>query len=387
MVIERKKIVLVKVVSNLEYGGAQRQIVELLNGFDKSKFEVHLVSLSDYVPLGEKIIDTSCLRIIKKRHKYDFTVIFRLAKFLKKVNADIVQGYLFDAEIAALLAGKVAGTRLIVSSERNTNYKFKRIQLIFHWLTRSIPDICIANSRSGADFNSATLQRPIDMFRVVHNGVDSQGRFLPSNDRSLRKEIGITEADFVVGMFGSFKQQKNHPQLFKAAKRVLQKYPDTKFLLVGDQLYAGMHGSDAYKERVFKLIEELGIKSSCRFLGNCDDVENLYNICNVTVLPSLFEGTPNVALESMSCGVPVIATDVSDNAYIIPHEKAGYIVGVGDVEGTAERILQLIENKEDLVRLSRGARDWVEAEFSISKLVEKTERVYLDEIMGKDDQV
>jgi len=221
------------------------------------------------------------------------------------------------------------------------------------------------------------------MYRVVHNGVDSQERFLPNRNNSLREEFDLDPSDFVVGMFGSFKEQKNHSQLFNAAKRVLEKYPETEFVLVGDQLYGGMHGSDAYKERIFKLIEELGVAPNCRFLGNRDDVEKLYNICDITVLPSLFEGTPNVALESMSCAVPVIATDVSDNSYIIPHGKAGFIVPVGDVDATAKYIVQLIENKEELYRLARGARDWVEREFPIARLVEKTEKIYVEELARK----
>jgi glycosyltransferase involved in cell wall biosynthesis len=379
----KKKTVLVKVVSNLEFGGAQRQIVELVNGLDRDVYDVHLVSLSDYVPLGESLRDPNCLTIIEKRHKYDFTVVFKLAKLLKALRADIVQGYLFDAEIAALLAGWLARTKLIVSSERNTNYAIKRIQRVFYALTKALPDICIANSHSGAEYNSKVLNRPLEMFRVVHNGVDSNDRFFPQDDKSLRKTFDLNESDFVVGMFGSFKEQKNHPQFFRAAKLILESHPKTKFLLVGDQLYGGMHGSDEYKDQVFKLIEELDLKANCRFLGNRNDVEALYTICDVTILPSFFEGTPNVALESMSCGVPVIATDVSDNAYIVPHERAGYIVKVNDDRSTAQYVVDLIENEEKRKRLATGAREWVESEFSISKLVEKTDRIYREALSTK----
>ena len=128
----------------------------------------------------------------------------------------------------------------------------------------------------------------------------------------MRRELGIGDQEFVVGMFASFKKQKNHPLFFNAARRVLQRLPQTRLLLVGDE-HGGMQGSDACKRDMDRLVDEWDIRERCLFLGNRHDVDLFYYACDLTVLPSLFEGTPNVALESMACGVPVITTQVSDN--------------------------------------------------------------------------
>jgi glycosyltransferase involved in cell wall biosynthesis len=111
-------------------------------------------------------------------------------------------------------------------------------------------------------------------------------------------------------------------------------------------------------------------------------VEKLYPACDVTALPSLFEGTPNVALESMACGVPVVATDVSDNAYIVRSGETGYLVRLGDSEGFANRLLALAS--DSALRSSMGAagRSWVEQEFSCARLAAKTEAVYRD-VLGQ----
>src|SRR5262249_28118285 len=160
-------------------------------------------------------------------------------------------------------------------------------------------------------------------------GVDTR-RFRPRDAAAARRELGIAADGPVVGMFASFKAQKNHPLFFRAAARVLAALPATRLLLVGDQLYGGMHGSDEYKTEVMALFDELGLKERCIFAGNRTDVHRYYPACDVTVMSSHFEGTANAVLESLSCGVPVVATNVSDTARILPDSRAGYVVPPGD---------------------------------------------------------
>ena len=126
------------------------------------------------------------------------------------------------------------------------------------------------------------------------------------------------------------------------------------------------------------LVDELRIRDRCTFLGNRDDVDRLYPACDVTVLPSLFEGTPNVALESMACGVPVIATDVSDNSVIVPDGVAGFIVPIGDEAALASRVARVLGDRDLRLRMGVAARSWVEHEFSTARLSDKTETIFRD---------
>lgn len=366
----------VLVISNLEFGGAQRQVVEFANHAGSLGFDVHICSLSDYVPLADQLTDRDRrLHVVQKKWKFDVTVIPRLARLLRELKPDIVHGFLFDAEIAARLAGRRARVPVIIGSERNTDYRLKRRQLIVYRLTRGCVDCVIANSHAGARFNQRMLGHRPEQYHVVHNGVDTQ-RFQPRDGEAVRQELGLAPHDLVIGMFASFKAQKNHGLAFTAAQRVFTAEPRARLLLVGDELYLGMHGSDEYKKRMDSLVDELGIRSRCLFVGNRSDVERLYCACDVTILPSRFEGTPNVALESMASGVPVIATDVSDNSLIVRDGQTGFIVPLGEDKPLAERVLRLLSDQRLCREMGAEARRWMEQEFSTRRLVEKTTAAY-----------
>ena len=364
------------VISNLEYGGAQRQVIELANAADPATMDIHVCSLSPYVPLGAELRNREQrLHIISKQLKFDASVVPRLAQLIRRLRIDVAQSYLFDAEIATRLAGRLAAVPLVVGSERNTDYRLKRRQRLAYAITSRAVDLVIANSNAGAAFNSRTLRQPPSRYAVVHNGVNTR-RFVPGDRNEVRTRLGLPLLVPVVGMFASFKAQKNHPLFLAGAKTLLEKIPATKFLLVGDQLHGGLHGSDAYKMRILKLVQDLGLHEHCVLLGNRDDVHELYTACDLTVLPSVFEGTPNVALESMACGVPVIATDVSDNALVVPDGRTGFIVPLDDPAALAERMWRLLTTPRLRDEMGASARVWVEAEFSPDRLAQKTEAVF-----------
>ena len=365
-------------ISNLEFGGAQRQVVELANHLDPARFEVHVGSLSDYLPLADGL---RCpVHVVQKRWKYDLTVVPRLARLLRRLRIELIQSYLFDADVAARLAGRMAGAA-VVGAERNTDYTLRPQQRAGYRLTHGLVDLIIANSRAGAAFNARLLGYDASFYRVVHNGVDTN-RFRPGDGRALRAELGIAEDERVVGMFASFKEQKNHPLAFAAARRVLAAEPRARFVFVGDILWAGLHGSDAYKERMDRLVDEMGIRERCLFLGNRSDVAELYRACDVTLLPSLFEGTPNVVLESLGSGVPVVATDVADNRIIIPEGEVGFVVPLGDADALAARLLDLLRDAEARRRFGSAARAWAEREFATDVLARKTGAIY-EEVLAR----
>ena len=380
----RGRETVVLVISDLEFGGAQRQVVELANRLDPTRFQAYVCVLADYTPLAASLAEPGKRLFVIKRHfKWDISVVFRLAAFLRRRNAAVVHSFLFDADIAARLAGRLAGHTIVIGSERNADYRPRIRHKLAYAMTRFGLDLMIANSNAGMRFSSRVFHNPLSKYRVVHNGVDT-ARFVPGDGSATREELGIAPADRVVGMFASLKPQKNHPLLLRAAVAVLKAVPEARFLFVGDELHQERGDSIGFKSMVLALADELGIRDRCVFAGNRTDVERLYCACDCTVLPSLFEGTPNVVLESMSCGVPVVATDVSDNSYIVRDGETGFVVSLDDPVLLAERIVALLQSPGLRSEMGRTAREWVLKEFSSEALAAKTGRVYDDAITQKE---
>lgn len=373
-----KRICVVLVVDDLGFGGAERQVIELANNMDREHFKVHVCALSNHVPLSNTLIDAhQRLHIIRKANRVDFTVVPRLASLLRKLKADIVHGFLFSAEIATRLAARMAGTRLVIGSERNANQVFRGINVLVYSLTSQCVDVIIANSHAGAASNGRIFRRPLSDYRVVHNGVDVE-RFKPSDEMAIRQELGIPSCCPTVGAFANFKKQKNHTMLFRVFKLVLGSFPDTRLLLVGEKPSDSRGKLNGYKSQLAHLVDELEIRHRCIFLGHQNVVERLYPACDMTVLASLHEGTPNVLLESMACGVPVVATNVCDNKRIVKDGEVGYLVEVGDDAGMVNRTELLLSNAGRRKEMGRKARNWVLEKFSTRRMAEEMQAVYME---------
>lgn len=374
--LNARKTTVAIVISNLEFGGAQQQIVELANNLDPESFDVHVVSLARFVPLADSLkIPVERQHVVDKRWKFDVTVPFRLASLLRSIDANIVHGFLFDAEIACRLAARLAGVRINIGSERNCDYSRSKIQLLTYRITKSLQSKCVANSNAGARFNSELLGYPISHYAVVHNGVNL-GRFRPGDAVTVRKRHNIGSEKIVLGVFASFKAQKNHKLFFRAAAILAARYDNLRFLLVGDQLHGGIHGSDRYKEEINDLVDKLKIRHLCVFAGNQTQVEEYYRACDLTVLASNHEGMPNVVLESLASGVPVIVTDISDNRMLVPHGEVGFLVPSGDLEQLIEQVSNLVEDDALRRRMSEQAVKWIEQKFSVQKMAQRMAQTY-----------
>lgn len=378
-------------VSSLEPGGAERQVVQLARNLDRKRFDPVVCSLSESVPLADELRDReSELVVVEKRWRYDATPVWRVARVMRDRGVSIVHAFLFDAEMVARLAARLAGVPVVIGSERNTDYRRTMVQSLCQRLTRGMFDGLIANSQSGRRFAMRTLGIAGDRIHVVRNGVNLE-QFRPLDGSCARQQLGIEADEVVVGMVGSFKPQKNHLMFLQVARRVVERLPRSRFLFVGGRLNeggeklpslrpgTGFHRNvAAYHRQVSETIDELGLRERCLLVGKVGNMAEMYSACDVTVLTSHHEGTPNVLLESMACGVPVVATNVSDNAFVVPDGEVGYLVEPDNVAGMVERVCGLLGDRAVRRRMGVAGRKWVEKEFSTAILARNTEAVYLE---------
>ena len=264
---------------------------------------------------------------------------------------------------------------MVVCSERNTDYVRPKVHEVCYRLTRGRSDGVIANSHAGKAFVVRTLGlRDEDVF-VVPNGVDGE-RFCPGDGSGFRREMGIGADDPVVGMVASFKRQKNHGMFFEVAERVWGRFERAWFVCVGEPLRDNVQGAEDYHREVREKLATMAVRERVLMPGSRDDIEAVYRACDVTVLTSRHEGTPNVLLESMASEVPVVATDVSDNAKVVTDGETGFVVGLDDAEAMAYRVCALLGDEALRGRMGRCGRERVLREYSPEEMARRTGEVY-----------
>lgn len=371
------------VISALTYGGAERQVVELANNLNREKYNVIVCSLSRENPMLSHL--NAELVVVEKKRKFDIGVVIRLRRLVAERGIDVVHTFLNDANIAGRFCGAFRELPVVISSERNSHYIEPFVRRFAERVTRSGMDLMLANSAAGKEY--CVEFRGIDSSRVavVHNGVDTRRFNMSELQRAeLRLELGLADDIPLVGMIGNFKAQKNHPIFLKMAASILANGLNVQFLLVGNSPDGALQDNSFYID-VLKLVESLNISANIQILTARNDMERIYNACDLTVLPSSREGTPNVVLESMACGTPVIATDVADNAYVLRDGVDGRVVKLQDDDSTAEALSEIIRHllsdRDSLLAMRKSARERAVTEFSLSRLAEKTAGVY-DELLG-----
>jgi glycosyltransferase involved in cell wall biosynthesis len=329
--------------SSLHYGGAERQVVELAKHLDRRRVDPLLCCLDGTRTLFDLNPSPTPIVMARRRARFDPLPFLQVAWLLRRRSIDVVHSFLFDAEIIGRIAGGLTRVPAVIGSERNSDYPPMPIKDRVQRLTHGLVDLLIANSHAGRRYAVERLGFATDRVAVVHNGVDTE-RFRPGDKAHARARLGIPTGAPVIGMFASFKPQKNHQMYFRAARRILERHPDARFLSVSYVPWQPWNGAVAedYQESLRNLLGELGLADRLLILTNRCDVDQLYHACDVTVLTSRREGTPNVVLESMASGVPVIATEVADNALILDEKSGGAVVPLGDDEALTERVCRLL---------------------------------------------
>jgi glycosyltransferase involved in cell wall biosynthesis len=224
-----------------------------------------------------------------------------------------------------------------------------------------VPQLIFVNSKTASQIH-ISLGYAVQKMMVVPNGFDL-ARFRPDEGARgrVRASLGCTDDTPLVGMVARFDPLKNHSGFISAMALVHRQMPEVHLCIAGK-------GVDRDKQELMRLIEKLGLLDNTHLLGARDDVPELMAALDVLACPSHAEAFPNVVGEAMACGVPCVATDVGDCAYIIG--DAGHVVPVGDVAGfasSAEVLLKLSRTQQ--IELGQRARARVAGLFEIGQVV------------------
>lgn len=356
--------------SGLRHGGAETQIIYLCHAFIRMGHQVALYLLT---PEADRISDLPPEVHVEQGHKsspFDFREVMRLRRFIQKWQPEVVKGFLFDANFYARLAG--VGTSIpVINGERNDGYELNRNQALAHYPTRMLANAVVANTHAGRAFAQRLFGIHESKTHVVWNGIDLDKvqRFLPSTDekQALRQDL-FGEGDFKVAVVvGTIRRSKDHMLALQVCKALHCSDASWRFMLVGDAPTGfGHYRSKAateealYKKQVFDFVESQGLTASVVFTGKRDDAIKLIAAADVLLSTSVHEGFPNVVLEAMAAGTPVVSTAYSDITRILPFEWQ--VSPERNAQSLAQRIQRAwVEHDE----ISAAQRSFVEREATV----------------------
>ena len=374
MVADRKnnKINVLQLVEGFSLGGAEKKLKELVKFMDRKKFNTVVCSLG----LGdtikgefEKLQDLGIeVMEIPRKVRVDFGLLYKITKLIKEKNIDVVMTTLFYADVIGPLAGKLGKAKAVFSWETISApwWLYKRRLWPYQFAIRYCKKV-VSVSNATARFLIDERGVPEEKVMVIPYGVNLDKYNTNDDGIEKRKSIGLTKGDLVVGMVGRLVPQKAHLYLIQAAEAVVKTFPDVKFVLVGD---GELH------EELGEKTKELGVDKNFIFLGFRNDVDELLSTFDIFTLPSLYEGLPNVVLEAMASGLPVVATPVDGTKEAVVDNETGILVPVKDVEKLAASLVKLLKDKELAKKMGRRGRKRVEEEFSLEKQIRSFEKLY-----------
>jgi glycosyltransferase involved in cell wall biosynthesis len=359
-------------INNLGSGGAQRQLLELVRGLDPARVE-SLVAMYDPVHFFEddpRYADIP-VRILERSHRGDPRMVGHLADLLVSERVDILHAWLVVPGIWAWLAArKVPGLRLICT-ELSDAGQGPLLWTIARKLTFPRADLVMANSHRATAIIAAEHGLAPERLAAVHNGIDvrhwtDEAPQTPAVDAALER---LPDDGLRVVMVGSFHAWKDHAMLIRALKRIRDDV-NISVILIG----AAVHPE--VLEQTKQAVERAGLSDRVVRMEAISDLRALHQHMDALVLTSRFEGLPNVVLEAMTAGLPILATDVSDLAELITEGQEGWVVPVGDDAALAERLTRFANlsaaKREDMKANARA----LGATFSVERMAEETSICY-----------
>ncbi len=338
-------------------------------------YDLRVCCIEEIGEVGRKIealgIDVFCLKRSSK--PFNLFTTFSLFMYLKKNKFDIVQTSLFNANFHGRIAAFFAGVAIKISEEHSEHYQYRSFKFAPYVLADKglsyITDRIVPCSHNLMKYIIKLEHIPDRKFFPLINTFDAQKLQVQKDLSQMRKELGLSEKDQVIGNVASLSLRKGQDKLIKAFKLIRNSCPTAKLLFIGNEL-------KEFKEELLVLTKSLGLNGSVLFLGRKENIADYINLMDVFVLSSNFEGIPLALLEAMYMRKAVVASNIGGIPEVITHGKNGFLVDSSRPESMAQTVIQLLGNRQMAQRLGEEAFETVNGEFNTDAYVNKLESLY-----------
>jgi len=383
--INKKRVLFI--VTQSEFGGAQRFLYELTKKLAQEKYQILVAAGPGHYTQKYELLETLArenIEIKKLKHLRramsplkEILAFFEIKKLIKSWKPEVV----FLSSSKAGIIGSVAA-KISIGKKPKVIYRIggwafndpwpewlKKLWILTEKITARFKDVIILNNKFDYDQAVRLKIRPKKELKIIHNGIDAlKIDFLPPEE--ARTKLKLSHSEKIVGAIAYFYPTKGLEFLIEAARILKNRQLPTancKFLIIGD-------GEE--REKLESLVKEYGLEKEIILPGQIPDSYKYIKAFDVFVLPSLKEGFPWVILEAMSAKVPIVATSVGAVLEIIENGKNGILIEPGNPRELAEAIKYLLENERTRQEFALQAHQTVLFKFPIEKMIRETEELF-----------
>ena len=347
--------------NSFETGGSERQFAVMAQNLAREKFQVSLGCILRLGPFASAFGDVPEFRL--GGSLYGWTSIrarLRLAALLRRRRIQIAHAFDFYTNLTLIPAARLARVPVVIGSQRQlgdllTPRQSRAQAAAFRWC-----DGVVCNSQAAADGLARGGLSPEKLFII--------GNALPEQAFSGKKQsVDRGPGCLCVGMVARMNaHSKNHAGFLRIASRIHGKMPEVEFLVAGD---------GPLRPELEKQARDLGLANHVVFLGDREDVPDVFASIDVAVLTSDSESLSNVLLEAMAAGLPVVAYHVGGNAELV-NEERGVLIPAGDEEGFAAAVLRLLALPAMRLQLGQNGRQFARENFALERILAQYEACY-----------
>jgi len=349
----------VLVTNGLGRGAAEAQLLRLARMLVARGDEVGILSILPAVECSEADgLDVPVATLDPGRRARSARAIASGSRILKEWAPDTLISFVYQANVLGRVAGRLAGVPTIVSSIRNEHFGGRRRETVLR-CTDGLATVTTTNSTAVARSLIDRRVVPADRLAVVPNGLDTTV-YRPDQSRraAVRATLGLRHDAFLWLSVGRLHDQNDHATLLRALTRLTLAQPTV-----------AIAGDGPLREPLETLAKQLRVNRSVRFLGLRADVPELLRAADGLVLSSTHEGSPNVILEAMATGVPVVATAVGGVPELVRTGETGFVVPPDDPRALSTAMGFLMALPEDGRRnMGAWAQEFVEREHSLDAM-------------------
>ncbi|HLY13463.1 MAG TPA: glycosyltransferase [Candidatus Limnocylindrales bacterium] len=373
--------------SSLRPGGAERQMLSLAERLPKDRFAVDFLALSGAGVYDERALaagarirsvgetpdpsSSAVSRMIRRGSK-----IFRYAALGRSGHYDVIDAWLYPADVLAALARPLTGTPVIISGRRNVDPQdaFGPAERLVGGVVRHLTDMVVANSAAAAA--NAIERDRVDpaKVRVIRNGVLIPAPATAAERAERRAAIEMPADALVVACVANFLPVKRHDLLIEAFATVAAGHPELRLVLVGD---------GPLRPAIEAQVRELGLGGVVRLHGHELRPEPLYAAFDIVIQASAREGLPNALLEAGAAGRALVATDAGGSREIVIDGQTGLLVPTDSAPALGQALGRLVADEALRRRLAGAVHEHVETAFGMDRFVAEFGDLYQELVAAK----